>query len=195
MMEQSERILVLAREHALPLYVAAGTYLNGLAKWCTGNRQAGLAEMRQGWVLLHENDCYLYEPFWGLHVAEAEAGMGQIERGLTTLSELIVWSKQTGQHWLDAELFRVRGELLRCIDPSDVVAAEDAFKQAVDVARSQQTKTFELRAALGLARLYVAQDRASAVIEILAPILSAFDKEGSLPEIKEGQTLLMSLGE
>jgi class 3 adenylate cyclase/tetratricopeptide (TPR) repeat protein len=195
MMEQSERILVLAREHALPLYVAAGTYLNGLANWCTGNRQAGLAGMRQGWVLLHENDCYLYEPFWGLHVAEAEAGMGQIERGLTTLSELIVWSKQTGQHWLDAELFRVRGELLRCIDPSDVAAAEDAFKQAVDVARSQQTKTFELRAALGLARLYVAQDRASAVIEILGPILSAFDKEERLLEIKEGETLLMSLGE
>jgi class 3 adenylate cyclase/tetratricopeptide (TPR) repeat protein len=192
MMEQSETVLALAREHALPLYVAAGTYLNGLAKWHAGDRQTGLAEMRRGWVLLHENDCYLYEPFWGLQVAEAEAAIGQIETGLATLSKLIVWSKQTGQHWLDAELFRLRGDLLRCQDPTNVAAAEDAFKCAIDIARSQRTKTFELRAALGLARLYVAKGRSKEVIEVLAPAIAAFDKGQDLPEIEAGESLLMA---
>jgi tetratricopeptide (TPR) repeat protein len=192
MMEQSETVLALAREHALPLYVAAGTYLNGLAKWHAGDRQTGLAEMQRGWVLLHENDCYLYEPFWGLQVAEAEAAIGQIETGLATLSKLIVWSKQTGQHWLDAELFRLRGDLLRCHDPTNVAAAEDAFKCAIDIARSQRTKTFELRAALGLARLYVAKGRSKEVIEVLAPAIAAFDKGQDLPEIEAGESLLMA---
>lgn len=66
MLQQTETILALglARDHTMPLYVAAGTYLNGLAKWRAGDRTAGLTEMRRGWTLLHENDCYLCEPFW-----------------------------------------------------------------------------------------------------------------------------------
>src|SRR5262249_13354250 len=116
---QTETILSLAREHTMPLYVAAGTHLSGLAKWHAGNRVGGLAEMRRGWTLLHENDCYLYEPFWGVHVAEATAEVEQLDAGFKILKELIVWAEQTGQHWLDAELHRVRGELLLRRDHSD----------------------------------------------------------------------------
>ena len=79
-------------------------YLNGLAKWRAGDRMGGLAEMRRGWTLLHENDCYLCEPFWGMQVAVANAEAGQLETGLEILRELIAWTEQSGQHWLDAEL-------------------------------------------------------------------------------------------
>ena len=123
------------------------TYLNGLAKWHADERMGGLAEMRQGWTLLHENDCYLCEPFWGMQVAVANAEAGQLETGLEILRELIVWAEQTGQHWLDAELYRVLGELLSRRCPSDVSTAEDAFYRSLEIARSQQTKTFELRGA------------------------------------------------
>ena len=139
----------------MPLYMAAGTHLNGLAKWRAGDRTGGLAEMQRGWALLHENDCYLCEPFWGMQVAVANAEAGQLDTGLEILGELIGWAEQTGQHWLDAELHRVRGELLLRRDPPNVSAAEDAFNRALEIARSQQTKTFELRGALGLARLYI----------------------------------------
>jgi tetratricopeptide (TPR) repeat protein len=190
LLQQTETILALAREHTMPLYVAAGTHLNGLARWRTGDRMGGLAEMRRGWELLHENDCYLCEPFWGMQVAEASAETGQLESGLEILRELIVWAKQTGQHWLDAELHRVRGELLLRRDPSNVSAAEDAFNRALEIARSQQTKTFELRGALGLARLYITDDRAAAVPEVLAPVLVDFDMGQDLPEIEEAEELL-----
>ena len=83
-------------------------YLNGLAKWRAGDRMGGLAEMRRGWTLLHENDCYLCEPFWGMQVAVANAEAGQLETGLEILRELIAWTEQSGQHWLDAELHRAR---------------------------------------------------------------------------------------
>ena len=190
MLQETETILALARDHAMPLYMAAGTHLNGLAKWHAGDRTGGLAEMRQGWALLHENDCYLCEPFWGMQVAVANAEAGQLDTGLEILGELIGWAEQTGQHWLDAELHRVRGEFLLRRDPSNVSTAEDAFNRALEIARSQQTKTFELRGALGLARLYIRDGRAAAVSKVLAPVLVDFATGQDLPEIEEAQKLL-----
>ena len=189
MLQQTETILALAREHAMPLYVAAGTYLNGLAKWRAGDGMSGLADMRRGWTLLHENDCYLCEPFWAMQVAVANAEAGQVETGLEILRELSVWTEQSGQHWLDAELHRVQGELLLRCDPPNVSSSEDALNRALEIARSQQTKTFELRSALGLARLYSTSGRAG-VSEVLAPVLADFDTGQDLPEIQEAEKLL-----
>jgi tetratricopeptide (TPR) repeat protein len=192
MLQQTETILALglARDHTMPLYVAAGTYLNGLAKWRAGDRMAGLADMRHGWTLLHENDCYLCEPFWGLHVAVANAEMGQVETGLDILNELIARTGQSGQHWLDAELHRVRGKLLWRHDSSDESSAEVDLKRALEIARHQQTKTFELRSALGLARLHKTNGRAGAVSEVLAPVFAQFEAERNLPELVEAKELL-----
>ena len=170
MLQETETILALglAREHTMPLYVAAGSYLNGLAKWRAGDRMGGLSEMQRGWTLLHENDCYLCEPFWGMQVAAANAEAGQPEAGLEILRELISSTEQSGQHWLDAELHRSQGELLLRLGPPDVSMAEDAFRRALEIARTQQTKTFELRSAVGLAHLYRANGRAKAIPEVLA---------------------------
>ena len=185
MLQGTETILALARDHAMPLYMAAGTHLIGLAKWRAGDRTGGLAEMSRGWALLHENDCYLCEPFWGMQVAVANAEAGKLDTGLEILGELIGWAEKTGQHWLDAELHRVRGEFLSRRDPSNVSAAEDAFNRALQIARSQRTKTFELRGALGLARLYIRDDRAAAVSEVLAPVFVDFVRGEISPKSKK----------
>jgi predicted ATPase len=170
--------------------VAAGTYLNGLAKWRAGDRMVGLADMRHGWTLLHENDCYLCEPFWGMHVAVANAQVGEVGTGLEILDDVIARTALSGQHWLDAELHRVRGRLLSRHFPSDESSAEDDLKRAIEIARHQQTKTFELRGALGLARLHKANGRAGAVSEVLAPVLAEFEAERDLPEFVEAKVLL-----
>jgi predicted ATPase len=146
--------------------------------------------MRRGWTLLRENDCYLCEPFWGMQVALANAAAGQLDTGLEILRELIVWTEQSGQHWLDAELHRVQGELLLRRDPPNASEAEEAFNRALEIARGQQTKTFELRSALGLARLRIKDGRAAAVSEVLAPVLVDFDTGQDLPEIEEAEKLL-----
>lgn len=192
MLQQTETILALglARDHTMPLYVAAGTYLNGLARWRAGDRIAGLADMRHGWTLLQENDCYLCEPFWGMHVAVANAEVGQVETGLDILNELIARTGQTGQHWLDAELHRVRGELLWRQVPPDDSGAENALTRSLEIARGQQTKTFALRSALGLARLHKTNGRAGAAFEVLAPVLAEFDAERDLSEVVQAKELL-----
>ncbi|MVT72072.1 AAA family ATPase [Bradyrhizobium cajani] len=196
MLQQTETILALglARDHTMPLYVAAGTYLNGLARWRAGVQMDGLMEMRRGWTLLHENDCYLCEPFWGMHVAVADAEAGQLETGLEILSELIAWAGQSGQHWLDAELHRAQGELLLRRAPSDDSRAEETLNRGLEIARHQQTKTFELRSALGLARLRKKNGRAGAVSDLLAPLLTEFGAERNLPEFEEAKELLRRVG-
>jgi tetratricopeptide (TPR) repeat protein len=192
MLQETETILALAlaREHTMPLYVAAGSYLTGLAKWRAGDRANGLEEMRRGWTSLRENDCYLCEPFWGMQVAVANAEAGQVESGLEILQELIAWTERSGQRWLDVELHRSRGELLLRLDPPRVSSAEEAFRKALEIARIQQTKTFELRSAIGLAHLYNATGRAESVFGVLAPILADFDRRQHLPEIKDAESLL-----
>jgi predicted ATPase len=192
MLQETETILALAlaREHTMPLYVAAGSYLTGLAKWRTGDRMNGLEEMRRGWTSLRENDCYLCEPFWGMQVAVAYADAGRVESGLEILRELIASTERSGQRWLDVELHRSRGELLLRLDPPDVSMAEGAFRKALEIARSQQTKTFELRSAVGLAHVYQASGRAGSMFGLLAPILAELDRGQDLPEIKEAESLL-----
>jgi predicted ATPase len=103
---------------------------------------------------------------------------------------LIVRTEQSGQHWLDAELHRIQGELLLRRDPPNVSTAEDAFNRALEIARSQQTRTFELRSALALARLYSANARAGSVSEVLAPVLADFDAEQDLAELEQAKKLL-----
>src|SRR5262249_26434740 len=110
--------------------------------------------------------------------------------GLEILRELIAWTEQSGQHWLDAELHRSQGELLLRLDQPSVSMAEDAFLKALEIARAQQAKTFELRGAVGLARLYSATGRAGSISEVLAPILADFGTGQDLPEIAEAESLL-----
>jgi class 3 adenylate cyclase/tetratricopeptide (TPR) repeat protein len=190
-LQQTETILALAlaRDHTMPLYVAAGTYLTGLAKWRAGDREAGLAEMRRGWTLLRENDCYLCEPFWGMQVAVASSAAGQTDGGLEILHELIASTEQSGQHWLDAELHRVQGELLLRRDPTNACGAEGAFNKALEIARSQQTKAFELRSAIGLARLYINSGREAAGSDVLVRALVDLDTVQDLPEIEQAKKL------
>ena len=96
----------------------------------------------------------------------------------------------TGQRWFDAEIQRVRGELLLRRERADVGMAEAAFTRAVKIAQHQQTWTFELRAALALARLYQATDRSEAGRSLLRPVAARFKEEPSLPEVAEAYRLL-----
>jgi predicted ATPase len=173
--------------------VAAGTYLTGLARWRAGDRASGLAEMSRGWTLLHENDCYLCEPFWGMQVAAANAAAGQTDTALEILRDLIAMTEQTGQHWLDAELHRIRGELLLRRDPADMCEAEGAFKRALEIARGQQTKTFELRSAIGLAHLFISSGRETAGSDVLTRALIDLDTGQDLPEIEQAKKLLRQI--
>jgi predicted ATPase len=189
----AEELLVLAREHRLPMRLADGSFFHGWARWCAGDGD-GKAGMREGLALWNEMDYRLFAPLTGTLLAEREAEAGRVEVGLATLDAQLAAIERTGQRWFEAEMYRGRGELLLKLLRPDLAAAESAFMRAIAIARVQQTRTFELRAALSLAKLYKATARDQAASELLVPALVGFDAGPEVPEVEEAQRLL-ALGE
>ena len=101
--------------------------------------------------------------------------------------------EQTGQRWIEAQLNRVRGELLICHKPAETAAAEGAFMRSLAVARHHQTKTFELQAASSLARLWRGQGKRTEARDLLAPIYGWFTEGFGTPDLKEAKILLDAL--
>jgi predicted ATPase len=99
----------------------------------------------------------------------------------------------TGEHWSDAFLHRLRGEILLKCDPANKEPAEDAFLAAIAVAQQQKACSFELRVALSLAKLYHSTDRPADAHAVLAPALKGFSPTPDFSEIVEAQTLLSAL--
>jgi predicted ATPase len=173
--------------------LADGSFYHGWARWCAGDGD-GKPEMREGLALWNEMDYRLFAPLTGTLLAEREAEAGRVEVGLATLDAQLAAIERTGQRWFEAEVYRGRGELLLKLLRPDLAAAESAFMRAIAIARVQQTRTFELRAALSLAKLYKATARNQAASELLVPALVGFDAGPEVPEVEEAQRLL-ALGE
>jgi class 3 adenylate cyclase/predicted ATPase len=185
----AEEVLRLAREHGLPMRLADGSFYNGWARWCAGDGD-GEAAMREGLALWNEMHYRLFAPLTGTLLAECEAAAGRAEVGLATLDAQLAAIEQTGERWFDAEMHRVRGELLLKQRRPDVVAAEAAFMRAIEIARSQQTRIFELRASLSLAKLYQTTGRDHIASELLVPALVGFNVGPDVPDVEEAQRLL-----
>ena len=185
----AEAILELGRKHGLPRFLAFGKFFVGWSRWRAGSRD-GEARMREGKAMIRELKFHLYEPLVSALLAEVEAEASHLEEGLATLDAQLEENTDTGQRWFDAEVQRVRGELLLRREPADVGMAEAAFTRAVEIAQHQQTRTFELRAALALARLYQATDRSEAGRLLLRPVAARFKDEPELPEVAEAYRLL-----
>jgi predicted ATPase len=98
-----------------------------------------------------------------------------------------------GEHWSDAFLHRLRGEILLKRDPANTALAEDAFLTAIAIGQQQKARSFELRAALPLAKLYQSTGRVEDAHAVLASALKGFSPTPEFPEIAEAQTLLSTL--
>jgi class 3 adenylate cyclase/predicted ATPase len=185
----AEELLGAAHEHGLPMRLADGSFYYGWARWCVGDGD-GEAGMREGLALWNEMDYRLFAPLTATLLAEREAEAGRAEVGLATLDEQLAAVEQTGQRWFDAEMHRVRGELLLKLRRPDIAAAEAAFTSAIEIARNQQTRMFELRAALSLAKLYHTTGRDHVASELLTPALAGFNAGPEVPEVEEARRLL-----
>ena len=131
-------------------------------------------------------------PFFQGLLAEIEA-QRDTEGALTRIDEALALAGETGEHWSDAFLHRLRGEILLKRDPPNRSPAEDAFLTAIALAQQQKARSFELRAALDLARLQNSTSRSAEAHASLASALKGFSPNPEFPEIAEAQTLLTAL--
>jgi predicted ATPase/DNA-binding SARP family transcriptional activator len=135
---------------------------------------------------------HLRLPYYLALLAQVYAQAGRIDEGLVCIDEALAEARVTNERWWNAELHRLRGELLlrRDVDPAD---GEAALLRAIEIARSQQAKSLELRATLSLARLWITQQRADEARQRLADVYAWFTEGFDTPDLRAAQQLLASL--
>ena len=118
-----------------------------------------------------------------------------MDTALATVEEQLAAIEQTCERWFATEAHRARGEILLKLDPANTAPAEEAFRSAIAVAREQKARSFELRAALSLAKLYQSTNRATDADAVLTPAVAGFSVTSGFPEIEEAQRFLGALVE
>jgi predicted ATPase len=189
----AKAVLDLARERAMPVWESAGRLFHGWANWLVGDQQMELAEMRHGIQRLRELGQAWHRPYLGALLAEAEASVGNLDIATGELDRLLAEAKSMDQHWSDAELHRIRGEILLKHDPANTAAAEEAFLAAIAIAQRQKARSFELRAATSMARLWRDQGKREEAYDLLAPVYGWFTEGFDTRDLKEAKALLDEL--
>jgi predicted ATPase len=123
-------------------------------------------------------------------LADALGRAGRVTAGLDALADALDSAHRSGARWFEAELNRLRGELLLALPAPDRPKAEACFRRAMDIARAQSAKLWELRAATSLARLWSNQGRRTEVHELLAPIHGWFTEGFGSPDLQDAAALL-----
>jgi len=190
--ERAEAAIELSSARGFAQYLAVGKPLRGWALAVQGQGEEALAQLRQGLAALKAMGSVLDWPRFLLLLAEAYGEEGQIDEGLTTLTEALATAHKTGERWWEAELYRLKGELLlRRGTPME--EGEACFQQALDVARRQQAQSLELRGAMSLARLWQQQGKRTEAYELLAPVYGWFTEGFDTADLQEAKALLDAL--
>jgi predicted ATPase len=126
-------------------------------------------------------------------LAEAEAGAGEPDAGLRRLDDAFAVLERTEERFYETEMHRIRAQILLMCDPANTAAAEQSLQSAMAIAQSQKAKSFELRAALSLTKLYRAANRAADAHAVLAPAVEGFPPTQQFPELAEAQAILVAL--
>jgi len=190
---QAEALVALATTQGFPLYVGHGTYWRGWARVLQGQGEAGLALMHQGLTALLALGNEAARPRYLGLLAEAAGHVGQVEEGLRLVVDALTAFETSGQGDMLTEVYRIQGELLQRQDIPDRAQAEVCFQQALALARRQEAKAWELRAAMSLARLWQQQGQRAEAYELLAPIYSWFTEGFDTPDLQEAKALLAAL--
>jgi predicted ATPase len=188
--ERFEAALALATERGFVEWVPITMTQRGGTLAALGHSEAGIAQMRQGIAAVQATRVRLALPRLLARLAAAYGNSGQAEAGLGVLAEALVIVDITGERLNEAELHRLQGELLLQQAVPDAPQAEACFQQALAVARRQQARSYELRAAMSLARLWQQQGKRAAAYELLAPLYGWFTEGFDTADLQDARALL-----
>jgi predicted ATPase len=191
--EWAEALMALSTEQGFAFWLVSGKMLRGWALAQQGQGAEGITQIRQGpatWQAMGEA---LYRPHFLALLAEAYGSVGQPGEGLTVLTETLADVSNFGPCLCEAELHRLNGELLLQQAAGRGDEVEDCFRQALDVARRQQARSLELRAAMSLSRLWQRQGKRAEARELLAEIYGWFTEGFDTTDLQEGKALLEEL--
>jgi predicted ATPase len=172
--------------------------MKGWAQVERGEREAGMAQMRQGETARRAVGLEFARSISHALLSDAYMKCGQVEDGLAVQTEVLTFVATTGFRWFEAELHRLKGEWLlnaECGVHNAELTAEACFQQALDVARNQHAKSWELRAATSLAHLWQHQGKRQDAVDLLAPVYGWFTEGFDTADLHEARALLEELSE
>ena len=190
---RAEAAWALATAQGLPHWQVSGAILHGWTLAEHGQQAAGLAQMHQHIATLRAMGAEVMCPWYLGLVAALYGQAGQATTGLSAVVEALHLVEQHGERCAMAELCRLHGELLLQHDTPDVPRAEACFQQALTLARSQQARSWELRAAMSLARLWQQHGKRAAAQAVLAPVYGWFSEGFDTADLQAAKTLLATL--
>jgi predicted ATPase len=190
----ADRAMALCDEHSIaPHYLAAGRILQGWVLADRGEVDAGLAEAREGLLAFRSTGVTLYLAFILAVLADACGSAGQIEQGLEAVAEALEVIEETGERVWEAEIHRRTGMLLAAQGVEHWPNAEACYERALEVARAQDVKSLELRAATSLAQLWREQGKRTEAQSLLAPIHDWFTEGFDTADLRNAKALLDEL--
>jgi transcriptional regulator with AAA-type ATPase domain/predicted ATPase len=192
--EHAEAAVTLATEQGYPHWIAHGTSVHGWALALQGQSEEGLAHVLQGIAAWGATEAVMLLPYFYTVLADVYDHRGHTAEGLQALAEAYTLIEQYEERWWEAEVCRLRGVLLLWQAVPQPEEAGACFQRALEVARRQQAKSLELRAAMSLARLWQQQDRRAEAHELLAPVYGWFTEGFDTADLQEAKALLEELG-
>ncbi|MFQ5927642.1 MAG: hypothetical protein ACE5MH_09445, partial [Terriglobia bacterium] len=191
--ECAEAAVALSTEQGFPEWLAVATIVRGWALAEQGQGDEGTAQMRQGLAAGRATGGALGRSLFLALLAEAHANQGRIDDGLRMVAEGLTTTENNGERFYEAELHRLKGELVLSLSGDNQSEAETCFQNAIDIARRQSAKSLELRAATSLARLWQGQGRIDESRELLAPVYGWFTEGFDTADLKDAKRLLEEL--
>jgi len=190
--------MTLSTELGFPIYSAWGSVLQGWALGEQGHHESGRELLQKGLSLLQESGFVRWVPFYLGFLAELYGKSGRVEEGLSVVSEAHGISTKRGARWCEAELYRLKGELTLQAKVQDLKSkveekAEECFHKAIEVARQQEAKSWELRAVMSLSRLWQQQGKRKEAHETLAEIYGWFTEGFDTKDLQEAKALIEEL--
>jgi predicted ATPase len=189
----AETNIALAAEQGNAFVFAQATVLRGWALAQQGEVSGGIAQIREGIAAYRAIGAELEAPYWLSLLAGACAKTGCLGEGESALAEALSQVHESGARFCEAELYRVKGELILAEDGKDSQTAEDCYKQALKTARRQGAKSLELRATVSLTRLLAKQGRRDEARMMLAEIYNWFTEGFDTADLQDAKTLLQEL--
>jgi predicted ATPase len=190
--DENDRIS-LAKEQGFPYWMVNGSIMRGWALAHQGQAQEGIEQITQGLTAWRATGSELLRPYYLALLAEAYGTMGQPETGLTMLAEALTLVDKTGERHYEAEIYRLKGELLLQRPSNNATEAETCFHHAIHIAQNQSAKSWELRAATSLARLWQQQGKRQEAHDLLAAVYGWFTEGFGTADLQEAKALLDEL--
>jgi predicted ATPase len=191
--ERAEALISLATEQRSPHTRAQGSVLRGWTLAHQGQAKEGIEQLTQGMMDYRATGAEGGQPYLLAILAETYGIRGEPEAGLAVLTEALTHVDTTGERWYEPELYRLKGELLLQKSSDNQDEAETCFQHALEIARHQQAKSLELRAATSMVRLWQQQGKRQEAHDLLAPVYHWFTEGFDTADLQDAKALLQEL--